>query len=95
MYHRVKWTFWILLGFLAFSYALGTAGRGEVPRIAKEELKARMSDPDLMILDVRSARDWKKSDLKIKGAIRENPKKDAKSWAKKYGKDKTLVLYCA
>ena len=92
---RLKWTVWILVGFLAFPSVLAAAGRIEAPRITKEELKARMSEPDLVIIDVRTGRDWEKSDMKIKGAIRENPVKDAKSWADKYGKDKTLVLYCA
>ena len=95
MHVRLKWTFWILVGFLAFPCALDAAGRVEVPRITKEELKARMIEPELVILDVRTGRDWEKSDVKIKGAIRENPKNDTKSWANKYGKDKTLVLYCA
>jgi predicted sulfurtransferase len=92
---RLKWIFWILLGFLAFHCASGDADRGEVPRITKEELKARMDDPDLVILDVRTGRDWENSARKIKGAIREDPEKDTKSWAHKYGKDKTLVLYCS
>jgi predicted sulfurtransferase len=95
MRDRPRWTFRILLAFLALSCSLGATSRGEVPRMTKEELKAMMSDPDLVILDVRARQDWEKSDLKIKGAIRENPQKDTKSWAKKYAKDKTIVLYCA
>jgi rhodanese-related sulfurtransferase len=95
MYFRLKWTVWVLVGFLAFPCILAAAGEVEVPRITKEVLKARISDRDLVILDVRAGRDWEKSDVRIQGAIRENPKKDTKSWANKYGKDKTLVLYCA
>jgi hypothetical protein len=38
--------------------------------------------------------DWADSDLKIKGAVREDPKV-FESWANKYPKDKTIVLYCA
>ena len=53
-----------------------------------------LGNPDLIILDVRSGMDWTDSDLKIKGAIREEPD-DIKSWANKYPKNKTLVLYCA
>jgi hypothetical protein len=66
----------------------------DVPRMTKEELRTMLGSPSLMIIDVRYGKDWTDSDLKIKGAIREEPD-DAKSWASKYPKDKALVLYCA
>jgi len=68
----------------------------EVPRMTKEELKAKIgnSDHNIMIVDVRAGKDWKGSEFKIKGAVRENPAKFS-SWAEKYPKDKTLVFYCA
>ena len=66
----------------------------EVPRMTKEELKAMIDNPELVIIDVRSGRDWKSSESKIKNAVREEPKK-ADSWADKYDKSKTFVLYCA
>jgi len=66
----------------------------EAPRITKDELKALLDDPDLVILDVRRGKDWNKSEKKIKGAVRENPKR-FKSWVHTYSKEKTLVLYCA
>ena len=66
----------------------------EVPRMTKEELKAKLDNPDVVIVDVRAGKDWKGSEFKIKGAVRENPAKFS-SWAEKYPKDKTLVLYCA
>jgi rhodanese-related sulfurtransferase len=62
--------------------------------MTKEELKGLLSDPDLIIVDVRLGRDWTGSDLKIKGAVREDPE-NIESWANKYSKDKTIVLYCA
>ena len=64
-----------------------------VPRMTKEELKSLRSNPDLIILDVRQPDDWNKSREKIAGAVREDPEKDMKTWAKKYPKDKTLVFY--
>jgi rhodanese-related sulfurtransferase len=70
------------------------AKAADVPRMTKDELKAMLDNPDLVILDVRSKKDWKDSDTKIQGAIREDPG-SIKSWAGKYTKDKTLVLYCA
>jgi len=70
------------------------ASAGDTPRMTKEELKAMMDDPNLVILDVRTGGDWKDSESKIKGAIREEPR-EVKVWAKKYDKSKTYVLYCA
>jgi Rhodanese-like domain len=71
--------------------AIAEAG---VPLITAQELKAKLGSPDLTILDVRRAAHWNASDRKIVGAVREDP--DAvESWAGKYAKEKTLVLYCA
>jgi len=70
------------------------AESADVPRMKKDELKAMLDNPDLVILDVRAEGDWKGDKLKIKGAIREDPD-SVKSWAEKYAKDKTIVLYCA
>ena len=70
------------------------AKSADVPRMKKDELKAMLDNPDLVILDVRSENDWKDGDTKIKGAVREDPE-SVKPWAEKYSKDKTLVLYCA
>jgi rhodanese-related sulfurtransferase len=72
------------------------AKSADVPRMTKDELRAMLNNPALVILDVRSEIDWKDSDSKIKGAIREDPE-SVKSWAGKYSKEKekTFVLYCA
>jgi len=67
----------------------------DVPRMTKEELKPLLGNPDVIIIDVRSARDWKSSQEKIQGAIREDPDKKAKSWAGKYNQEKMIILYCA
>ena len=48
----------------------------KVPRMTKEELKSLLGNPGIVVVDVRIADDWKRSDSKIKGAIRENPEKD-------------------
>jgi len=75
---------------VAWSYCLGE----EVKRITKEELKNMLSDASVVVVDVRAEGDWKSSEFKIKGAVREAPGRVA-SWMGKYGKDKTLVFYCA
>jgi rhodanese-related sulfurtransferase len=78
---------------VAVLLAAGIAVAG-TPTITHEELKAKLGDPDLIIVDVRRAGHWEASDRKIAGAVREDPK-DVEGWAGKYAKDKTLVLYCA
>jgi hypothetical protein len=90
---------WILIVILGLSlgftgWPATSAWAEEALRITKEELKNELGSPDLMIIDVRSGRDWKSSEFKIKGAVRENPYK-YDIWAQKYPKDKKIVLYCA
>jgi hypothetical protein len=88
----------LFIGILFFSLGIGmyvtSAMAADAPRMTKDELKALLQNPDLVTLDVRSSSDWTASDLKIKGAVREEPD-DIESWANKYSKDKILVLYCA
>jgi hypothetical protein len=67
----------------------------KVPRMTKEELKSMLGQPDVVVADVRLNEEWKKSESKIKSAVREDPEKDIKTWADKYSKDKTLVFYCS
>jgi rhodanese-related sulfurtransferase len=80
--------FFMVCGLMAY------ANSPDAPRMPKEELKAMMGSSDLVIIDVRYGKDWTDSDSKIKGAVREDPKV-FESWANKYLKDKTIVLYCA
>jgi rhodanese-related sulfurtransferase len=64
----------------------------EIPRMSKEELKTMLGKPEVVVIDVRTLWDRKMSLKQIKGAVREDPG-DVKSWAKKYSKEKTIVLY--
>jgi rhodanese-related sulfurtransferase len=64
-------------------------------RMSLDELKSKLSDSNVVIIDVRTGKDWEQSKQKIKGAIREDPKGDVAAWSAKYPKDKTFVLYCA
>jgi hypothetical protein len=96
----------LLLTALAFSLtaagpSLGATGAGagdatvpfpEIPRVSKEQAKAMLANPDVVILDCRPVEQWKLSDQKIPGAIHEDPM-NVESWAEKYSKDKTLVIY--
>lgn len=87
-----------ILVLLAVSSGIGYAA-GEkdalkaVPRMSKDELKANLDNKDFVIIDVRTPRDYDKSDYRIIGAVRENPM-DVTFWYN-YPKDKTMVLYCA
>jgi rhodanese-related sulfurtransferase len=61
--------------------------------LAKEHLRFLLDNPEVIILDVRIADEWKRSDLKIKGPVHEGPEKDDRTWGSRYPKDKTLIFY--
>jgi len=65
-----------------------------IQKITKEELRAALGEPGLVIIDVRIGRSWSESRQKIAGAIHEDPEK-INLWAPKYAHDKKIVLYCA
>ena len=67
---------------------------GGVKTIDKDELKSMLGSPDLVVLDVRTGKDWSSSEFKIKGAMRLTDKEVSKTMGK-FAKDNTIVLYCA
>jgi hypothetical protein len=78
----------------ALDWTAARAASIEVPRISTEQANQMRGDPDVIFIDVRTAKSWWRSTAKITHAIREEP--DAVvQWAPKYGKNKTLILYCA
>jgi hypothetical protein len=83
----------IVAAFLATGTGVA-AGAKEVPLISKEDLKPGLDAASLIIIDVRSGKDWNASQKKIKGAVREDPEK-VEAWAKKYKSQQDIVLYCA
>ena len=66
----------------------------DVNLINSDQLKEQLGTPNLIVLDVRSGRDWNSSTMKIVGAVREKPGK-VEAWASNYDLDQTIVLYCA
>lgn len=81
--------------FLTLIFLLPFSGFGsEVKTIDKDGLKGLLSSDNVVVLDVRTGSDWSASDYKIKGAVRVEPG-EVSSWAGRYAKDKTYVLYCA
>ena len=89
-----RWFFQVVLMMAMFALGAGMATAADAPRIGKDEVKAMLGAAETSIIDLRAATDWLMTNLKIKGAVRENPKK-VDSWAPRYPKDRTLILYCA
>lgn len=69
-------------------------GANDVPRISKDELKAKLGSPHVVLLDVRAKGDWEASDQKISGALRMDPQ-TVDAWAGTLPKNKEIILYCA
>ena len=86
---RLAFVLWLAVALVAPSLASAAA-----PRITKEELRAAIDNPDVIVVDDRSGRDWTSSEYKIKGAIRVAPGEE-ETWAARYPKDKMIVFYCA
>ena len=70
----------VMAASLMLVFAWACTAASEAPRVDKETLKSWLSDPQVVILDVRAASDWQGSDKKIKGAVRQDPK-EIKTWA--------------
>jgi rhodanese-related sulfurtransferase len=86
---------YLLPAFLIVILATSLAGAAEgITLIDKDQLKAELTSPDVIVIDVRASHDWDSSEWKIQGAQRQSPP-DTQEWMKNYPKDKTIVLYCA
>ena len=64
----------------------------EIPRITLNEVKELLGKPGVILLDCRPVEQWNDSDSKLPGAVHEDPK-NVKSWAHKYPKDSTIIIY--
>ena len=78
-----------LVGLLLHASVAQSAGA----KMTKEELRAKLDSPDVVVVDVRLGKDWKASEEKIKGAVRVDAA-EVENLAAKYDKAKTLVFYC-
>ena len=72
---------------------VATAASVEVPRISIERTSQMLANPDVIIIDVRTAKNWWRSPSKIENAVREELG-SLEQWAEKYPKDKILIFYC-
>jgi hypothetical protein len=84
----------LLVFFILIARPVLFAAETEAPRITAGGLKDMLGNPDLVIIDVRTESEWKKTDLKIRGAVWEYSE-EVESWAKKYPENKVYVLYCS
>jgi rhodanese-related sulfurtransferase len=91
-----NWNMALGLTFLLlFAFTMPAYGGGdEIPRISTEQLKDILGNSDLVVLDGRIRKDWKKNDRKIAGAVRVDPH-DVSSWAGDFSKDQKIVVYCS
>ena len=84
----------IIIAIIFIAMPFIAAADDGVPRIAKEELKAKMDKgEDILILDVRTGASYNGSNIKIKGAMRFAPN-DIDAWSKNLPKDKEIITYC-
>ncbi len=87
-----------LMGFsllgLGLAQTASSSENAEALRMTQDLLESRLNDSKLTIIDLRQPGEWESADVKIKGAVRENPQ-DVDSWADKYSKDREVVLYCS
>jgi len=92
---RIPLGAWMLfLAVLLGCAATEPTSTTDVPKITKDELRARLNDPQVVILDVRLQEQWDESDRKITGSSHENPDK-VQDWIGNYAQNKTYVLLCA
>ena len=87
----------LIMALMAGIFLCRTTASGasiEVPRISIERTKEMLADPDVVIIDVRTAKTWWRSLSKIENAVREEPGSPER-WAGKYAKNKTLIFYCS
>ncbi|MDF1592526.1 MAG: hypothetical protein P1P89_13495 [Desulfobacterales bacterium] len=84
----------VILALVASGCALTSSGFAETGRVSAKQLEGMLGRFDVIVVDVRSNSDWNKSELKIKGAVREDPA-GISNRMDKYPKGKTLIFYCA
>lgn len=79
---------------LLISGSAASAASVEVPRISVEQAKQMLANPDVVFIDVRTAKSWWRSPTKIANAVREELGA-LKRWAPKYARHQTLIFYCS
>lgn len=63
-------------------------------RVQPADLKSMLGKEGVVVIDARTNREWNKSDMKIEGAVHNDPL-DVPSWSGKYRDKKLIILYCS
>lgn len=80
--------------FFLMAAAAYSAGTVDVARITPEELSARLSKGErVVVVDVRSQGSYERSGVKIRGAVRVSPNDPGRS-ASQFAPGSPLVFYC-
>jgi rhodanese-related sulfurtransferase len=88
-----KTLFFVLTAILCLAvFPVQAAANNQAPRITKDKLCSMLGAPDLVVIDVRTRRQWEQSETKIPGAVHEPPF-ESKQWGSKYDPDATVVTY--
>lgn len=85
----------LIITFLTSLLLTSITLSSDVPMMTKDDLKARLGNPDLVIFDVRLGSDYFSSDLKIKGAVRPLVREHIDQAILVHPKGTTFVIYCA
>ncbi len=80
----------VLMTLLSVAAAPVLAATPEVKYIDAPTLKEMMKSPDVVVID--TSKGWWTYDQKIPGSL--VLPEEAGSWASRFSKDKTIVLYC-
>ena len=89
---RVLLLFVLLAGVAINVNSLDASSSEDIPFISIEELKTKLTEPSVVILDVRIPKHIAASRFKVKGAVWVNPKK-IDQWVHSFPKNATYVLY--
>ena len=89
---RVLFHFALLAGLAINVDPTDASSSGNIPFISIEDLKAKLADPSVVILDVRIPKHFAASRFKVKGAVWVNPK-EFDRWVHNFSRDATYVLY--
>ncbi len=84
----------VMVGIATVATSATPGDVSKITMLSTNELKNMLNNPNLTIIDVRYEKDWGNSNMKIKGAIREDYMR-VETWAENYPKGKFIVLYCA
>jgi rhodanese-related sulfurtransferase len=85
---------WLLMAAFLVLLPLSAPRAQTVDLVDKDTLKGWLGQAEVVIIDVRTPKDWAGSQKKIQGAVRQDPGKVA-AWGKTLPRDKTIVLYCS